>query len=312
LYLDYQRFLQTPLTIDKPLTFTIQPGDTLRRVARRLKDQGVIKRPVYLGRLGRETGLAQQLKTGEYELTTGLRPQSMLELFASGKVKQYAFTIIEGWTFQQLCEHLAQVDSIHHMVKDWPAELIMSSIGAGELHPEGQFLPDTYHYPRGTTDIDFLKRAHQALVDTLQEEWEQRADGLPLKTPYEALTLASIIEKETGVAAERPEIAGVFIRRLQRGMRLQTDPTVIYGLGADFDGDIRYKDLRKDTPYNTYIHSGLPPTPIAMAGRDAIHAALHPASGTTLYFVSKGDGSHYFSSTLEEHSRAVRKYQLNK
>ena len=177
-------------------------------------------------------------------------------------------------------------------------------------HPEGQLFPDTYAYPRGTHALHVVKRAYARMQTILGEEWAQREEGLPLTTPYEALILASIVEKETGLAAERPEIAGVFVRRLRKGMKLQTDPTVIYGMGAAFDGNIRRSDLTTDTPYNTYVRTGLPPTPIALPGRDAIHAALHPAAGDSLYFVAKGDGGHAFSATLEEHNRAVRRYQL--
>ena len=173
-------------------------------------------------------------------------------------------------------------------------------------------MPDTYHFPRGTTDLAFLKRAYQSMVRRLAKEWEDRAPGLPLKSPDEALILASIIEKETGAASERATIAGVFIRRLQKGMKLQTDPTVIYGMGEAFDGNIRRKDLQQDTPYNTYVHRGLTPTPISMPGGDAIHAALHPEAGKSLYFVARGGGRHYFSDTLEEHNRAVRKYQIKR
>ena len=188
----------------------------------------------------------------------------------------------------------------------------MQLLGFPELHPEGQFFADTYAFPRGTTDVEYLQRAKRTMDTILAEEWENRAPDLPFETPYEALILASIVEKETAVAAERPLIAGVFVSRLNIGMRLQTDPTVIYGIGDAFDGDIRRKDLTTDTPYNTYTRAGLPPTPIAMVGREAIHAVMHPESTTALYFVSKGNGTHQFSETLEQHNAAVRKYQLNR
>jgi UPF0755 protein len=185
-------------------------------------------------------------------------------------------------------------------------------LGLDGQHPEGLFFPDTYRFPKGTSDIDFLKRSYQVMQKHLEREWNQRAPDLPLKSSYEALILASIIEKETGAGFERPLIAGVFIERLKRNMRLQTDPTIIYGLGDDYDGDIRFRDLRKDTPYNTYLHSGLTPTPIALPGLESIHAALHPADTNALYFVSRGDGTHKFSATLKEHNAAVKRYQLRK
>ena len=188
----------------------------------------------------------------------------------------------------------------------------MEKLGKPELHPEGQFLPDTYAFARGTLDINILSRAHQALNEALLENWSKRSEKLPLQSPYEALILASIIEKETGKAQERPLIAGVFTKRLKKGMKLQTDPTVIYGMGDNYKGNIRKKDLREDTPYNTYVHKGLTPTPISLAGKAAIHAATHPDEQGYLYFVAKGDGSHYFSKTLKEHNAAVRKYQLKK
>jgi UPF0755 protein len=189
---------------------------------------------------------------------------------------------------------------------------IMTRIGHAGEHPEGRFLPDTYHFPSGMTDVAFLKRAYDAMAEELADAWEKRDAGLPLRTPYEALILASIVEKETGKAGERPLIAGVFVQRLRKGMRLQTDPTVIYGMGEAFDGNIRRRDLLADTPYNTYTRNGLPPTPIAMPGRDAIAAAMHPQEDGYLYFVSRGDGSHYFSRTLEVHEQAVKKFQLGK
>jgi len=198
---------------------------------------------------------------------------------------------------------------LQHTLVATDADTVMTALGHPDMNPEGRFLPETYYFPRGTTDVDFLRRAYADMQAFLQQVWAQRDDGLPLKSPYEALTLASIVEKETGVAAERPQIAGVFVRRLKKGMKLQTDPTVIYGMGDRYDGDIRFRDLRTDTAYNTYTRFGLPPTPIAMPGKDAILAVLHPADGKALYFVSRGDGSHHFSSTLEEHNRAVDRYQ---
>jgi UPF0755 protein len=197
-------------------------------------------------------------------------------------------------------------------LSDTDGKTVMSALGYPEVHPEGRFFPDTYHFPSGMTDIEFLQRAYDTMVAVLDEEWQQKAEGLPYKTADEALIMASIIEKETAVASERVTIAGVFVRRLQKGMKLQTDPTVIYAMGENYNGNIRRKDLKTDSPYNTYVVAGLPPTPIALPGVEAIHAALHPEQGETLYFVAKGDGSHYFSKTLKEHNRAVAKYQLGK
>lgn len=310
---DYRTFTQTPLALPgEGLIITIVPGRSVRAIARDLAAQGIIEHPWYLEAMARHQGSAARLKAGEYRLHAGLLPAEFLQLLVVGKTLQYSFTIVEGWTFRQMLSALREQDVLEHTLAGKSDADIMAALGHSEDHPEGRFLPDTYHFPRGTTDLAFLQRAYAALQQTLEREWSARAEGLPLKSPYEALILASIVEKETGVASERPRIAGVFVRRLQKGMRLQTDPTVIYGIGPDFDGDIRFRDLRRDTPYNTYTRDGLPPTPIALAGADAIHAALHPADGKELYFVAKGDGSHEFSASLEAHNRAVRQYQLRR
>ena len=227
-------------------------------------------------------------------------------------MRQYPFTIIEGTTWRELRTRLETAEFLEHRISGMSDEAVRSALGIPWPSLEGAFLPDTWFASRGETDLALLGRAWRALRKVLDEAWASRAPDLTLKTPYEALILASIIEKETAVPEERPMIAGVFIRRLQRGMRLQTDPTVIYGLGEAFDGNLRRRDLRRDTPWNTYTRKGLPPTPIAMAGRAAIHAALHPAPGEALYFVATGDGRHVFSRTLGEHNRAVRRYQLKK
>jgi UPF0755 protein len=219
-------------------------------------------------------------------------------------------TLVEGLTFRQALAAMFADPVLGGDLSRLSGEEIMDCLGRPGEHPEGRLFPDTYRYVRGSSALDLVRRAYARMETVLAEEWERRAEGLPLGTPYEALILASIVEKETGLAAERPQIAGVFVRRLQQGMKLQSDPTVVYGMGAAFDGDIRRSDLGADTPYNTYIHAGLPPTPIALPGREAIRAVLHPAPGDSLYFVAKGDGSHAFSATLEEHNRAVRQYQL--
>jgi UPF0755 protein len=256
--------------------------------------------------------VATRLQAGQYRLDPGMTPQALLETLARGAVVQRTLTLVEGQTFRELLTLVHASDKLRHTLQDLDTDELMAALGHADEHPEGRFLPDTYHFPIGTTDRDFLQRAYRAMAELLAKEWVDREADLPLKSAYEALILASIVEKETGLAAERPLIAGVFISRLEQGMRLQTDPTVIYGMGEDFDGNIRSKDLRADTPYNTYTRYGLPPTPIAMPGADAIRAVLHPEKKGYLYFVARGNGAHYFSRTLEEHNRAVQKFQLGK
>ncbi|MFW6258925.1 MAG: endolytic transglycosylase MltG [Halochromatium sp.] len=294
----------------EPRVFEIRPGTRLRQLATRLTEEGLIEDPYFFIALAYQQRLQGQIKAGEYALTEDMRPLDLLRLFASGRSILYPVTLIEGWTFRDAVASLADHETLQQELTGLSEREIMQRVGIDEPHPEGWLFPDTYLVARASTDVDVLKRAHERMQRVLHEEWQQRAEGLPLKTPYEALILASIIEKETGLAEERPDIAGVFVRRLQRGMRLQTDPTVIYGMGEAYDGNIRRADLRRATPYNTYVIDALPPTPIALPGRAAIHAALHPADGDALYFVSRGDGSHHFSSTLEEHNCAVRHYQL--
>ncbi len=313
LLLELHNFKQTPLVVSEAGEFiVVEPGSNLTRIGEELERRGVISSAFYFRLWSRWQEASANIHIGEYALTPTMLPLELLENMVSGKVVQHSFTIVEGWSFKQLLAALSQHDKIKVTLQGVDDGEIMARLGAEGEHPEGRFLPDTYHFPANSSDIDFLKRAYKAMAVRLEQEWQQREEGLPLKTPYEALILASIIEKETAVASERAEIAGVFIRRLRLNMRLQTDPTVIYGMGEAFDGNIRRRDLRRDTPYNTYTRKGLPPTPIAMPSGDAIHAALHPKPGHTLYFVAKGDGSHYFSSTIEEHNRAVRRYQLKK
>ena len=313
LVIDYRAFTQTQLSVPaEGMLLTIMPGRSVRGIANDLADQGLVKHPYYFEWLVRRSGSATRLQAGEYRIKPGTVPESLIQLLSSGKVLQHSLTIVEGWTFRQLLTAMRADTTLKHSLLDKSDADIMTALGHADEHPEGRFLPDTYFFPRDTTDVAFLARAYDALQQVLEREWAARSDKLPLKTPYEALILASIIEKETGVAEERPRIAGVFIRRLLKGMRLQTDPTVIYGLGEGFDGDIRFKDLRKDTPYNTYTRDGLPPTPIALAGVEAIHAALHPAAGNELYFVASGNGRHTFSATLEEHNKGVRQHQMKR
>ncbi|MNZ91396.1 putative aminodeoxychorismate lyase [compost metagenome] len=225
---------------------------------------------------------------------------------------QYSLTLVEGWSFRQLRAALAGQERLEQTLAGLDDATLMQRLGLDGQHPEGRFFPDTYRYVRGMRDIDLLRQAHERLESVLDEEWRQRAEDLPYREPYQALIMASLVEKETGAAEERDEIAGVFVRRLRAGMLLQTDPTVIYGLGERYAGNLTRAHLREPTPYNTYVHAGLPPTPIAMVGREAIHAALHPAAGDSLYFVARGDGTHVFSRSLDEHNRAVREFQLKR
>jgi len=313
LYGQYQSFKNAPLTVPEPhVVYEIAAGTSLSSLSHDLQRRGIIEHPRYLMLLGRELGVAHRLQAGEYEIIPGMTPVSLLRKLAGGEVIQHAVTLIEGQTFKEMLALIKACDDIVHTLDDLSAAEIMARLGHAGEHPEGRFLPDTYHFPQGTTDLAFLQRAYNAMERLLAGEWAARARGLPLSTPYEALTLASIVEKETGLAEERPVIAGVFIRRLQKGMRLQTDPTVIYGLGERFDGDLRAGDLRTDTPYNTYTREGLPPTPIAMPGGAAIHAVLHPDKGDTLFFVANGNGGHCFPRTLKEHESAVQRFQLSK
>ena len=307
----FSRFQHEPIELHgESIRFLIPSGNTVRQVAQKLADGGYIEDPVMFIALARLKGEQAVIKAGEYLIEPGVTPNELIQIFSQGDSIQHGFTIIEGWTFAQLLDEMKNHPILENTLGDSGPAVAIERLGLPLAHPEGWFLPDTYLFPRGTTDLEFLRRAHQAMRNKLEESWQGRDEGLPLDSPYEALILASIIEKETGAAFERPLIAAAFIERLRKGMRLQTDPTIIYGLGESFDGNIRYSDLRKDTPYNTYLHKGLPPTPIALPGADAIHAALHPAESRAIYFVSKGDGTHHFSTTLEEHNRAVSKYQL--
>lgn len=312
LMLDFRHFMNSPLTqLEAPLTYEVQPGSGLIAVAADLARRGHLRHPRYLVWHARLFGRNGGIVAGEYLLLPGMTPTGLLEKLAVGDVVRYTLTIPEGWTFRQLMDLLRSQHKIAHTLD---AELsdadIMAALGHAGEHPEGRFFPDTYQFIAGTTDVALLRRAHDAMQQQLQRAWEARAADVPLATPYEALILASIIEKETAVDSERGRIAGVFVRRLRMKMRLQTDPTVIYGLGFDFDGRLRRRDLLADTPYNTYTRHGLPPTPIALPGAASLRAAVNPAPGDDIFFVSRGDGTHYFSSTLEAHQAAVRKFQL--
>ncbi len=305
--------LEQPLAVtDSALLLDVRPGDTPSGVLQRLEAEGVLEDAFWLRLYWRLNLSGQSLHTGEYRLTPAMTARDMIGLWQRGEVVQYSLTLVEGWNFRQLRSALQNQPKLQQTLHGLTDAEVMAHIGAPGLHPEGRFFPDTYRFTRGISDADLLRRAYARLEQVLEEEWQQRAEDLPYKDAYQALIMASIIEKETGVPDERGEIAGVFVRRLARGMLLQTDPTVIYGMGEKYRGRITRTDLRTPTPYNTYTNAGLPPTPIAMVGREAIHAALHPADGTSLYFVARGDGSHVFSDTLDQHNRAVREYQLKR
>lgn len=293
-----------------PFAFEVRPGSSLKAVARQLTEAGLLREPWTFAILVRLSGKAGQLKAGNYLVE---QEPSMLDLFrmiTRGDVRQNEIRFIEGWNFRQLREALNQHPALVHDTQDLSDGELLQRLDIPATHPEGLFFPSTYYFGSGLSDVAVLKRAHSLMQEHLAREWEMRGRGLPYRTPYEALIMASIVEKETGAAHERPLIAGVFVNRLRIGMRLQTDPTVIYGLGERFDGNLRRADLLADTPYNTYTRGGLPPTPIAMPGLEAIRAALRPADTRALYFVSRGDGTHVFSATLDEHNRAVARYQL--
>ena len=307
-----QQQLDTSINIETgtAISYTIKPGMNLKIIGEDLVQQGILEHPYYLILEGRLQGSESRLKAGEYLLQPGTTQRQLLEQFEAGKVVQHSLALIEGWSYKQIMHAVSNNEVLIKTLSDTDSKTVMSSLGHADVRPEGRFFPDTYHFPSGMTDVDFLQRAYEKMVEVLDEEWRQKAEGLPYKTADEALIMASIIEKETADENERAAIAGVFVRRLQKGMKLQTDPTVIYAMGDDYHGNIQRKDLNIDSPYNTYFYAGLPPTPIALPGIEAIHAALHPEQGETLYFVAKGDGSHYFSKTLKEHNRAVAKYQL--
>tara|TARA_B100000446_G_scaffold141385_2_gene134001 strand:- start:23968 stop:25002 length:1035 start_codon:yes stop_codon:yes gene_type:complete len=306
------RWLHQPLTaaVNGPQLIEIIDGDSLYRVGHRYGGElGLthVRFWVWYARLYNLT----DIQRGEYELPRELTPVSLLRLLNSGQVKQRTISLIEGTTLKEALSVLEQIPTLSEGEPLTPAA-VRQKLQIEQENPEGWLFPDTYAYTKQTTAWQLLEQSHKKLKRVLAQEWEGRAENLPYETPYEALIMASIVEKETGVPHERAEIAGVFVRRLQQGMRLQTDPTIIYGLGDSYQGDIKRKHLRQRTPYNTYVINGLPPTPIALAGREAIHAALHPADGSSLYFVAKGDGSHQFSATLSQHQAAVKQFQLNR
>lgn len=308
---DFNRFSHAPLHVTAPgESVDIARGTSFKNIVDALRQRGLTDdNAVYWRLLAEQMRLAGRLHAGEYAIDVGMTPRELLLNMAAGKVMQRNFTIVDGWTFAQLRDALAHADKLAHDTDGLDDATLMKRIDADGEAPEGRFLPETYAYVKGDSELDILKRAHADMAKTLDALWSRRDKDLPLASAYDALILASIVEKETGRADERPRIAGVFVRRLEDHMMLQTDPSVIYGMGAQYTGNIHKSDLLRDTPYNTYTRAGLPPTPIALPGKPALLAAMHPAAGDDLYFVASGDGGHVFAATLEEHNRNVDCYQ---
>jgi peptidoglycan lytic transglycosylase G len=292
-----------------PFEFSIKQGTSLKGAARQMHQAGALSNDWGLVWLARLLGKSTQIKAGNYELTSNPTMLQLLNMLTKGQVSQGELSIIEGWTFNQFRDALNNSPAVRHDSVTMSEAEILQRIGAPEERAEGLFFPDTYYFANGVSDLVLYKRAYQTMQKHIKESWEAKSPGLPLQSPYQALILASIVEKETGRASDRDMIAGVFINRLRRGMMLQTDPAVIYGMGKKFDGNLRKRDLQVDTPYNTYTRAGLPPTPIALPGLAAIEATLHPAKTNALYFVARGDGSSVFSGSLVQHNRAVDQYQ---
>ncbi len=312
---DIYHFAQSPLLYKQTIDYVLPAGFSLRQTVHDLAQHGILRQPryrYYFLQLAKWNSEATVLKAGEYRITGTTTAQQFLQQLAAGKVLYHEVLFVEGWTFAQFLQAMHAKEYLQHDLLLPATETVMQQWGDDRTHPEGLFFPDTYHVTRGTTESALLQQAYQQMQVRLQDAWQHRAAGLPYRNPYEALIMASLVEKETGLPQEKPQVAGVFIRRLQQHMPLQCDPTVIYGLGNRFSGQLRRADLRDDTPYNTYRHRGLPPTPIAMPGADALHAALHPQLTQALYFVARGDGSHVFSTTLAAHRLAVARYRARK
>lgn len=309
----WQSRLAAPIAIDEPTLYEVPRGAGYHRVVSELAAGEIIADEWAFRLLTRlEPENVPQLRVGEYMLEPGMSGRELISLLGSDRVVTYPLTIPEGWTFRQLRQALAEAPKLAQETAELGDDELMALLGREGEHPEGWFFPDTYRYHKGLSDLEILQQAHRRMETILEEVWAERVDGLTLDTPYEALIMASLIERETGAPEERREIAGVFKRRMERGMRLQTDPTVIYGMGERYEGRITYADLREMTPYNTYVIDGMPPTPIAMPGRAALEAAVNPLPGETLYFVARGDGTHHFSRTLREHNNAVNRYIRNR
>ncbi|MFK8018083.1 MAG: endolytic transglycosylase MltG [Gammaproteobacteria bacterium] len=309
-YVAHEKLSEPVVTGEAPLRLVIEPGMSFATVAKTLRDAGGYGSPTLLTYYARYREVADKVQAGEYLIAPNTGVHALFKQLVDGDVVLQSITVVEGWNFRELRAALAAHPDLRQTLPSRSDEEIMATLGVPDQHPEGRFFPDTYSFARGTTDLVILRNAHTAMIDRLASAWAGRTNDCPLTSPTQALILASIIEKETGRADERAQIAGVFCRRLTKGMRLQTDPTVIYGLGPTFNGDITRRDLRTDTPYNTYTRDGLPPTPIALPGADSLAAAVAPASGDTLYFVATGDGDggHYFSKTLTEHNQALARY----
>jgi UPF0755 protein len=305
--------MHAEIVLTEEQSIVLPRGSSIRTLANQLIDKGLLQEKTYFIIWGKLNRQETRLQAGEYRITPGSNLAGLLENMVSGKVIQHNITLIEGSTFHQMLETIHNNTVISRQLENLGDDEIMQRLGHEGEHPEGRFYPDTYYISRGVTDVELLNRAYASMQEILEAEWQQREPGLPFNTPYEALILASIVEKESAIAEERPLIAGLFINRLRKNMRLQTDPAVIYGI-KNYDGNIRFRDLREDTPYNTYTRNGLPPTPIAMAGREAINAVMHPEKTEYLYFVAYGDGSgrHEFSTNLEDHEKAVDRYQRKK
>lgn len=304
--------LQQPLNITQEELLDVPNGTTPTGTLKRLEADGLIKDAFWLRIYWRFNLAGQPLHSGEYRMVPGMTMEGLIAVWKRGEVVQYSVTLVEGWNFRQVRAALAKDEKLQQTLTDLSDSQVMDRLGHSGVFPEGRFFPDTYRFVRGTSDVDLLKKAYDRLEDVLAKEWAQRAADVPYTLPYQALIMASLVEKETGVPQERGQIAGVFVRRMRLGMLLQTDPTVIYGLGERYTGKLTRAHLKEENPYNTYLIPGLPPTPIAMVGREAIHAALNPAPGNSLYFVARGDGSHVFSDDLESHNNAVREFQLKR
>ncbi len=303
--------------INKPVVtnnviIEIEKGDSFGKITQKLTAQNIEVDPLWFKAIAYQKGVINQLKAGEYELTAGMTTPQILAHIAAGKALRYSVTFPEGWNLKEILQAIAKTPHLEKTLTNLTVAELSARLKVNQKNPEGWFFPDTYQFEKNETDVSILTRAHSKMQQVLDQEWQGKESDLPYKTPYEALVMASIVEKETGTKAERAKIAGVFTRRLKKGMLLQTDPTVIYGMGDKYKGNIRANDLTKKTAYNTYVISGLPPTPIAMPGRDAIHAVMHPDNGDSLYFVAKGDGSHQFSASLTDHNHAVDNFQKHK
>lgn len=304
--------LKQPLNLTQEQLLDVPAGATPTSTFNRLEADGVLEGAFWLRLYWRFNLDGQPLHSGEYRMTPGMTAQGLIGLWQRGEVVQYSLTLVEGWNFRQVRSALAKHEKIVQTLSGLTDSEVMDKLGHPGVFPEGRFFPDTYRFVRGMTDVEFLKKAYNRLDDVLAQEWSKRAADAPYTDPYQALIMASLVEKETGVPEERGQIAGVFVRRLKIGMLLQTDPTVIYGLGERYNGKLTRAHLKEANPYNTYMVAGLPPTPIAMVGREAIHAALNPVPGSSLYFVARGDGSHIFSDDLDAHNAAVREFQLKR